>query len=87
VVFANRLIAIARRLWPEAGPGNDWNAWFFLPVCLKMMSIGYWSLTGPETRDDFSGWLSLALARATPCAIGGLAAFWTIERTISSFSV
>jgi len=30
---------------------------------------------------------ALTLARATPYAIGGVAAFWTIERTIGSLSV
>jgi len=30
---------------------------------------------------------ALTLARATPYAIGGVAAFWTIERTIGSFNV
>ncbi len=29
---------------------------------------------------------ALVLARATPYAIGGLAAFWTIERTVGSFA-
>jgi len=31
------------------------------------------------------GYSALVLARATPYAIGGLAAFWTIERSIGSF--
>jgi len=30
---------------------------------------------------------ALALARATPYVIGGLAAFWTIERTIGLLAV
>jgi hypothetical protein len=30
---------------------------------------------------------ALTLARATPYAIGGIAAFWTIERTVGSFAV
>jgi hypothetical protein len=29
---------------------------------------------------------ALTLARATPYVIGGVAAFWTIERTVGSFS-
>lgn len=33
------------------------------------------------------GHSALVLARATPYAIGGLAAFWTIERTVGSFVV
>lgn len=31
--------------------------------------------------------MALTLARATPYVIGGVAAFWTIERTVGSFTV